>query len=167
MRTKRLVVLVLVDNTDLNTNGQTDNKTDEEDDEGAPPFQLAGAASVCNTLVELDISGLGVLLDVLGVLFGLLDHWFLNDNGLGQVFEQLVELDKSALDLLDVVVTSTHGAKHGAGSRRTVGLELQSKSVFRNLVRMSRGTYGSLEDTLIAPISVCGLLDFGIRRLGY
>lgn len=129
MEPKRLVVLVLVDNTDLNTNGQADNKADEEDDEGAPPFQLAGAASVCDTLIELDVAGFGVFLDVLGVLLGLLDQGLLNDNGLGQVFEQLVELDKSALDLLDVVVTSTHGAEHSAGSRRTVGLELQAESV--------------------------------------
>lgn len=103
---------------------QTNNDEDDNGNEQAPPFQTTSTAGVCDTLVELNVAGLRVLLNVLGVLLGLLDHGFLNDNGLGEILEELVQLDQSALNLLNVVVTSTHSAKDSAGSSGTVGLEL-------------------------------------------
>ena len=82
---------------------------------------------MCDTLVELNVASLRVLFNVLGVLLGLLDHGFLDDNGLGEILEELVQLDQSTLNLLNVVVTSTHSTEDGAGSRGTVGLELYTE----------------------------------------
>lgn len=64
------------------------------------------------------------MLDILGVLLGLLDGLVLQDDGGGQVFHELVEFDEGALDLLDVVVAGSYGAQDGVGSGGAVGFEL-------------------------------------------
>lgn len=72
----------------------------------------------------MNIAGLGILLDVLGVLLCLLNHGFLNDDGFCEILEELVELNEILLNLLDVVVTGTDGAEDGGSGSCTVGLEL-------------------------------------------
>lgn len=124
------VVVVLVAQTKSKTNSQTDDDNNKESDEQAPPFQLAGVTSTLDTLVELNVTSFRVLLNVLGVLLGLLNHGFLDDDGLSEILEELVELNQSTLDLLNVVVTSAHGAENGAGSGRTVGLELETELAY-------------------------------------
>lgn len=64
------------------------------------------------------------MLDVFGVLLGLLDGLVLQDDGGGQVFHELVEFDESALDLLDVVVAGSYGTQDGVGGGGAVGFEL-------------------------------------------
>jgi hypothetical protein len=118
-------VVVLVAQTKSKTDSQTDDDDDDESNEQAPPLQFASVASTLNTLVELNVTGFGVLLNVFRVLLGLLDHGFLDDDGLGKILKQLVQLDQGTLNLLNVIVTSTHSAEDGAGSGRAVGLELE------------------------------------------
>jgi len=108
----------------VQSENQGQDTDDQYDDPEQPPFQPASALSVLDTFVELYVSGLGVVLDVLGVLLGLLDHGFLDDNGLGKVLEELVELHQGAFDALNVVVTGTNGAENSRGGRCAVGLEL-------------------------------------------
>jgi len=121
------VVVVLVAQTKSETDSQTDNDDDEESNEQAPPLQLASVTSTLDALIKLNITSFGVLLNVLGMLLGLLNHGLLNNDGLGEILEELVELDQSTLNLLNVVVASAHSTKNGAGSGRAVGLELETK----------------------------------------
>jgi hypothetical protein len=100
------------------------------------------------------------------VLLGLLNHRFLNDDSLGKILEELVQLDKSTLDLLNVVVTSTHSAENSASSGRAVGLELETILAYVCEERIRIWTYSSLENTLVTPVGVGSLLDFGIGSLG-
>lgn len=118
-------VVVFVAQTKSKTDSQTDDDDNDESNEQAPPLQFAGVASTLNTLVELNVTGFGVLLNVFRVLLGLLDHRFLDDDGFGKILKELVQLDQSTLNLLNVVVTSTHSAENGAGSGRAVSLELE------------------------------------------
>lgn len=100
----RLGFHLFVAQTEIQTEYETEDDDDQQDNEEAPPFHFAGAARRRNTLVEMNIAGLSVLLDILRVLLCLLHHGFLDDDCFGQVLEELVELDERALDLLDVVV---------------------------------------------------------------
>lgn len=112
----------------VKTNNETHNETDDDEDNDtdpeAPPFHPSGTTSTGNTLVKLSITGFSVLLDVLGVLLGLLNHGLLNDDSFGEILEELVELDKSTLDLLNVVVTGTNSSKDGRSGCCAVCLEL-------------------------------------------
>ena len=110
------VVVVFVAQAKSKTNSQTDDDDNDESNEQAPPFQLASITSTFDTLVELNVAGFSVLLNIFGVLLGLLNHRFLDDDGLGKILEELVQLDQSTLNLLNVVVTSTDSAEDGAGS---------------------------------------------------
>jgi hypothetical protein len=121
-----VVVVLFSVQTKVKTKSQTKNDDNDDNNEQAPPLQLASVTSTFNALVELNIASFGVLLNVLGVLLGLLDHRFLNNYGLGKILEELVQLDQSTLNLLNVVVTSTHSAENGTGSGRAVSLELET-----------------------------------------
>ena len=105
---------------------QSQDTDDQHDDPEQPPFQPAGALGGIDALVQLHVSGFGVVLDVLCVLLGLLNHWFLNDNGFGEILEELVKLHKCAFDALDIVVTSANGAKNSRSGCCSVGLELST-----------------------------------------
>jgi hypothetical protein len=120
-----IIVVLFGVETKVKTKSQTKNDDNDDNNEQAPPLQLASVASTFDTLVELNIAGFGVLLNVLGMLLGLLNHGLLDDDGLSKILEELVQLDESTLNLLDVVVTSTHGTENGAGGGRAVGLELE------------------------------------------
>lgn len=101
---------LLLGQTKVKTQDESEDADDQDNNPEAPPLHLACSTSGCDALVEMDVAGLGVLLDVLGMLLGLLDHGFLDDNGFGQVLKELVELDKGALDLLNVVVTGANSS---------------------------------------------------------
>jgi hypothetical protein len=90
---------------------QRQDEDDKHTDEEAPPLELSRAASMINAFGQLHVCLLGILDDVGGLLFGGLDHGLLDDDGFGQVLEELVELFEGALDLLDVVVASADGAE--------------------------------------------------------
>lgn len=119
----RNLLIFLVKSND-ETNNETDDDEDNDTDPEAPPFHPSGTTSTGNTLVKLSITGFGVLLDVLGVLFCLLNHGLLDDDSFGEILKELVELDKSTLDLLDIVVTGTNSSKDGRGSCCAICLEL-------------------------------------------
>ena len=77
-----------------------------------------------NTLCKLDVRLFRVLDDVLGLLFGGLHSRFLNDDGLGKVLEELIELLEGAFDMQNVVVTGADGAEDGGCSAGAVRFEL-------------------------------------------
>jgi len=79
---------------------------------------------VFDTLGQLHVSSLGVVLDLLGVLFRLLDLRVLQLDRRGEVFHQGLQFDHRALDLLDVVVAGSHVAEDGVGGGGAVGFEL-------------------------------------------
>jgi len=115
---------VLFPQTKVETQDESNDAQDKNDNEEAPPLQLPGTASRSNALVKVDVACLCVVLYVFRVLFCLLHHGFLDDDGFGEIFKQLVEFEQSALDLLNVVVTSADGAKDGRGGGCAVRLEL-------------------------------------------
>lgn len=106
------------------TQHQRENAEDEHHDAEAPPFQPAGAARVLDAFGQLHVAGFGVVLDLLGVLFCLLDLRVLQHDGGGEVFHQSLQLDHRALDFLDVVVAGAHVAEDGVGCGGAVGFEL-------------------------------------------
>lgn len=109
-----LRLLLCVPSSDRETHTETDSNSDnEKGNPEAPPLELSGATCGINTLVEMSVSGLRVLFDVLGVLFCLLYHGFLDDDCFGEIFKELVKFDECALDLLNVVVASADGAEDG------------------------------------------------------
>lgn len=81
---------LLVAETKVETEDKCNDTDDENDDPEAPPLHPSGTTSRSNTLVELLVSGFGVLLDVFGVLLGLLNHGLLDDDGLCEILEELV-----------------------------------------------------------------------------
>ena len=88
---------------------------DGQDDEEAPPLQLSRVSSGPDAFIKMLVAGFGVLFDVLGVLFRLLDGLVLQDDGRGEVFHELVQLDDGALNLLDVVVSGSYRAEDCVG----------------------------------------------------
>ena len=112
----------------MQTKEQAQHECEDEDDEHsdsqAPPLELPCAAGALDALCELDVGGLGVALDLAGLLFRGLHGGLLDDDGLGEVVEELVELDERLLDLLDVSVTGANGAEDGRSVAGAVGLEL-------------------------------------------
>lgn len=119
-----MILLVLIQ-TKVETQYQSEDDDDGQTDEEAPPFEFAGAAGVLDTFVELDVAGFGVVLNVFGVLFGLLDGLVLEDDLSREVFHELLQFHHCSLDLLDVVVPGADGAKHGVGCCRAIRLKLQ------------------------------------------
>lgn len=85
-------------------------ETNEQDDEESPPLELSCATRVVHALCELHIRLLRVLDDVLGLLFGGQHGRLLDDDRLGEVLEQLVQLLQRLLDLHDVAVAGADGA---------------------------------------------------------
>lgn len=65
-----------------------------------------------------------VILDLMSCSLGLHHSRFLYHHGLGQILEELIELDESLFDLLDVVVSSTDRTKDAVGRASAVGFKL-------------------------------------------
>lgn len=105
-----LLVVVPVVQTKVQTEHQGEDDNDGQTDEEAPPLEFASATGVLDTLVELDIAGFGVVLDVLGVLFGLLDGLILEHDLGRQIVHELLQFQHCLLDLLDVVVAGADSA---------------------------------------------------------
>jgi len=98
--------------------------TNENDDKETPLPQLPGIASALDTLVKLHVALLRVMQYSGSLLLRLLEWCFLQHNSFGQVLEQLAELDKGTLDLLNVVVSCADRTKHTLSSSRSVGFQL-------------------------------------------
>lgn len=77
-----------------------------------------------DALGELYVRLLGVLDDVLCLLFGGLHRRLLHDDGFGEVLEELVELLEGLLDLEDVVVAGADGAEDGGCGTGAVRFQL-------------------------------------------
>lgn len=106
------------------TNTESDGETNEEDDEGAPPFETAGAAGMLDTLADLLVALLDVLDCVLGVYLGGNNHVLLLLNHGSKFLEQEGELGESLLDALELIVASTHIAKQRGSVTSLVGAKL-------------------------------------------
>lgn len=66
------------------------------------------------------------MFDVFGVLFCCYYWFILEDNGCCEVFHELVELDESLFDLLDIIVAGADCAEDGGGCCCAVGFELRT-----------------------------------------
>ena len=109
---------------EIQTQNQGENHDDEQADEEGPPLEFARSPCVVNTLRELNIGLFRVLDHVLGLFFGRLHGRFLDDDGLGEVLEELVELLEGTLDLEDIVVAKADCAKDRGCGTGAVGFEL-------------------------------------------
>jgi hypothetical protein len=85
--------------TEIQAQNQGKSQDDEHTNEEGPPLEFTCSPCVINTLCKLGIRLLSILDDVLGLFFGGLHSWFLDDDGLGKVLEELVELLEGTLDL--------------------------------------------------------------------
>lgn len=103
-----------------NNNGNNDDDDENDDDKEAPPLLSAGAGSRFDRGVELLDGSAGVFLDLVAVVFDLLDHLALLDDELIHVFEQLSQFDHCPLDLLDIVVTAANFRQCGPRSSRSL-----------------------------------------------
>lgn len=106
------------------------NNNEHADEEG-PPLELPRATRMVNALGELHVRLLGVLDDVLGLLFGGLHGRLLDDDGLGEILEQLVELLQRLLDLHDVIVAGADGTEDGGCGAGAVRFQLGGVSAIR------------------------------------
>jgi hypothetical protein len=76
------------------------------------------------TLSKLYIGYLCILDDILGLILGGSNGGILDNDGFGEIVEELVELYKSFLNFLDIIVASADRAEDGRCCARTVGFEL-------------------------------------------
>ena len=144
------------------TKVQSQNQSQDDDNrdrnEEAPPLHFPRPTRVLDALVQLHVAGLGVLLHVVGVLFCLLDGLILEDDGGGEVFHELVELDDGAFDFLDVVMAGAHGAEDRVGGCGAVGFELLRMFVRTAVLVISSlcglDTHRCLKHALVAPIRI-------------
>lgn len=98
--------------------------TNQNDDEEAPFSQFPGTTCALDSLVELHVALFRILEDIGGLHLSLLDWSFLQHDSFSKVLEELVQLNKSALNLLNVVVSCADGTKYTLSSSRSVGFEL-------------------------------------------
>lgn len=122
------------------TNTESDGEANEEDDEGAPPFETAGAAGMLDTLADLLVALLDVLDCVLGVYLGGNNHVLLLLNHGSKFLEQEGELGESLLDALELIVASTHIAKQRGSVASLVGAKLQREELGQQCLRLIHST---------------------------
>lgn len=111
----RRVLGGLVGEVNAQTHSEGDGQDDDEDDEGAPPLELAGAPGVLDAHVHLLVALLQVLIRLLRLLLGALHHGLLLHDERVQVLEEPSELRDGLLDLKEFVVPGADVAEHGRG----------------------------------------------------
>lgn len=126
---KTSLLLIVFVQSEIQSQHKGQDGDDEQYDEEAPPLHLSRAPRARNALVQMHVSGFGVLFYVFRVLLCLLDHRLLDHDCFGQVLEELVKLDQGALDLLDVIVARADGTEDGRGGGCAVGFELGRVSI--------------------------------------
>ncbi len=104
---------------------QRNNGNNKQDDEEAPPLQLPCSRRRLDAFFQVDVALGCVIMNALRCLFSMLYPNVVQHDRLIELDEELAELLKRALDLLDVVVAGTDGAEGTGGVATTVGLELQ------------------------------------------
>jgi hypothetical protein len=119
-------------NADADTHGNGDD--DEQDDEGAPPLELAAAAGVVCGGLDLLVALVEVLDGLLGVLLGGHDDSVLLLDDGGQLLVKDGQLTDGLLDALQLVVAGANVAEDRAGMASAVGSELcQSQRLGRDV----------------------------------
>jgi hypothetical protein len=122
-----------LDRAEYDSQHDGEDDEDDNDDAEAPPLHFARAARVFDALGQLHVAGFGVVLDLLGVLFCLLDLRVLQLDRRREVFHQGLQFDHRALDLLDVVVAGSHVAENGVGRGGAVGFQLVLIALVRDV----------------------------------
>ena len=110
--------------TEIQAQNQGQGNDDEHNDGDCPPLELARSSCVVNAFCKLDIRLHRVLDNVFSLLFGSLHSGFLEDDGFGEVLEELVELFERALDLQDVIVAGADGTENGGCGTGAIRFEL-------------------------------------------
>lgn len=96
---------------DTQANTKSHGENDEDDNQSAPPLELAAAAGVVSGRLDLLITLVEMLNGLLGVTFSRLDDGvLLLDNG-GELLVENCELADGLLNALQLVVTSAHVAQ--------------------------------------------------------
>ena len=90
----------------INTKGEGQNDNDEKNDAEDPPLELPCSSCMVDTLSKLYICIFRVFDDVIRLLLGGLDGSILENDRLGEILKELVEILHGTLNLLDVIVTS-------------------------------------------------------------
>ncbi len=103
---------------------QSQNAYYKDNDEETPPLEFSPVPCALDAFGEMLITCFGVILDLVCCSLGLHHSRFLYHYGLGQVLEELIELDESLFDLLDVIVSRTNRTKDAVGRARAVGFKL-------------------------------------------
>lgn len=122
MRRIRRLVVLCQGHTQTDTKGDGDD--DEQDDEGAPPLELAAATGVFVGLLDLLIALFDVFDCVNGIcLCGFNDGILLFNHGREFLVEK-GDLREGLLDALQLVMSGANIAEDGAGMTGTVGPQL-------------------------------------------
>jgi hypothetical protein len=105
-----IVIILWYYQTKVNTQAQSQCNNDDEHNDAKNPLELSRTPCMIDTLIELNVCGLGVGLNVLGLLLGLLNHGVLDYDLLSQILEQLLKFDEGLFDALNVIVTGSYSA---------------------------------------------------------
>lgn len=135
------VVLFEKRNTDTNTH--SDDDQDQDGNTQAPPLELSPVASALDSSLDLGVGIAEVVRRLLGLLSHILDDGALLDDLLVEDVEKVDKVVDGLFNLHHVIVASADIAENFRGAARAVGAE------------------GSLEDTLVTPVGISGLLQLG------
>ena len=96
---------------DAQADAECNGQDDEEDDEGAPPLELAAAAGMLVGLPDLLIALLNVLDGIDGIVLGLLNDRVLLLHDGGQLLVENGEFRECLFDVLQLIVACAHITK--------------------------------------------------------
>lgn len=130
VRLLRSYPLILLGESNAQTDTERDGKDDEYNNKEAPPLELLASARVVCRNFDFFIALLDVFDSLFGVLLGGLDDRFLLLDNSGQFLEELAKLHHGLLNALQLAVTGSDVAQNSVGVACPIGFELVKSLVY-------------------------------------